>query len=204
MKISTLAIIALGGSVASSSDVYRYHPEWATQFCECLQGLDDPALSTARDCIILRSDTSSEVFVGSEVEEDMNLAVLDSQYSFKIDANSPDQPLFDDNIVTQCLQDSYNEMHDPTQYRIDSIEVEETVVYKMDDTSDHNRKLDMNYTFFFAHIAWLFEPYCWGCDPQNDDPFGRRLEEKTGMLTGKGLRAANGAAGASLAAETFA
>lgn len=209
MKISSIAILALGVNVASSNDVYRYHPEWATHFCECLQGLDDPALSSAYDCSILRSDTStSEGFTGAE-EGDMNLAVLDSQYSFKIGANSTDQPLVDEGIVTQCLQDSYNDMHDPTQYRIDAIEVTESTVYLMEDSSRRNRELFMyfpQYTsiFFFFHLSRMFQPYCNMCDPQIDDPFGRRLEEKTGVLASKGLRAANGAPGDSLVAETFA
>jgi hypothetical protein len=121
---------------------------WETAFCTCLRGSSDPIVKTATECSIVRlegKDKSKKKGKDNHniqpLTDDMIYTNHDTAYSFSV--TSTDEPVEtnnDDEFINQCLVSSYNSIHNPSKYLIDSITQEsEQILPSSLFISDHDK-----------------------------------------------------------------
>ena len=98
----------------------------------------------------------SAMAVAAAVPDDMVLVQQETHYTFQVDAKTaPVESDDTDDMINECLASSFNNMHDPSEYQVQSIELEsETVTPTARQTG-----LEQSYCTFQLESSDL-EPSC--------------------------------------------
>jgi hypothetical protein len=118
---------------------------WETAFCTCLRGSSDPLMKTAKDCSIVRLEDKSQkkdqdYHKIEPLADDKIYTDHETAYSFSVTSSEePVETNNHDEFINQCLLSSYNSIHDPSKYFIDSVTQEsEQILPPSFAMSDHD------------------------------------------------------------------
>lgn len=127
----------------------------------------------------------------SDLGAEMQTGNFRCNFSFKLLSDTHEAPSYEESHVTQCLEDSYNEFHEPTKYSVDGVEVENTVSYEvpaelllpaLEQDTLMSDDQEWDFVFVLGIYSFVYGSFCdkW-CDPREDSPFDSIEDDKAEM-----------------------
>ena len=111
------------------------NPAWEQSFCTCLNAGPFDDLKTASHCRIEREPGFAIQQPPTPAINDDDMITMDQKTKFTFNVNGEAEPTLTeekDQYIASCLTATYNAIHDPAQYQLKAIEIEEESVTKED------------------------------------------------------------------------